>query len=195
MAAFGEVRQVLAPEPALATEARDRAASAPAPEIGALLAWAVRTVDASAVIEVGSAGGVTGVWLLEALGDDGALTSIDGDPHTHGLATSVFEQIGVRARVRSILGQPDAVLPRLADQAYDLVLVQSWPPLSTDMLGHVGRLLRQDGVLVVRGAAQGGEHAETLAAALQELSEDRRFTCALLPIDGGLLVATRRGTS
>ena len=189
-----EVRRVLAPESESTVVARQRAAAThpPDPEVGALLRWAVRTIGANAVVEVGSAGGVSGSWLLPDLPERGVLTSIEPDAHAHGLATDAFGAMGAGARVRAILGDPVTVLDRLSDGAYDLVLLQSRPALSPELLAHAERLLRGGGMLLVRGALRGGEHAETLAAALAALAEDGAFDATVLGVAGGLLLATRR---
>ena len=188
-----EVRRLVAAEPELVQTARDRASDLhpPDPEVGALLAWAARTVDASTVVEVGSAGGVSGWWLASALPERGVLTSIEPDPHAHGLATAALEPSTVQARVRSILGEPATVLPRLSDGAYDLALLQPVPAATPDLLDHARRLLRLGGVLLVRGALRPGDHAEILARFLQALTDDPQFTSTVLAVDDGLVLATR----
>ncbi|MFP4148385.1 MAG: O-methyltransferase [Nitriliruptoraceae bacterium] len=187
-----ELRRLFAAEPEHTVTARRRAAAArpPDPELGALLRWAVRSIGARAVVEVGAAGGVSGAWIVPELPERGVLTSIEADPHAHGLATDAFEAMHAGARVRAILGDPERVLDRLSDGAYDLVLLQSTPALSPALLDHANRLLRTGGLLVVRQVAQGGQHAELIALGLQQLAEDERFTTVLLPLDGGLLLAT-----
>ncbi len=196
-AVLNEVRKVLAPESETTVTARQRAAAnhPPDPEVGALLRWAMRTIGAGAVAEVGAAGGVSGSWIVPDLPARGVLTSIEPDTHAHGLATDAFEAMGAGPRVRAILGEASTVLGRLADGAYDLVLLQSRPALSLDLLEHAARLLRPGGLLLVRGALRGGEHAEVLAAALAALAEDGTFDATVLGVDGGLLLATRRETA
>jgi predicted O-methyltransferase YrrM len=190
---LAEVRRVMAPEADTTVTARRRAASVapPAPEVGALLRWAARTLQAKAVVEVGAAGGVSGAWLLPELPERGVLTSIEPDPHAHGLATDAFETIGAGSRVRAILGDPATVLGRLSDHAYDLVLLQARPAVTRELLDHARRLLHPGGMLVVRGALRGGDDADALATALQILAEDEVFTATVLPVDGGLVLATR----
>lgn len=189
-----EIRKVLAPESETTVTARQRAASThpPDPEVGALLRWAVRTIDARAVVEVGSAGGVSGSWILPDLPTRGVLTSIEPDAHGHALATDAFTAMRAGARVRAILGEAGTVLSRLSDGAYDLVLLQARPALTPELLAHAERLLRPGGMLLVRGALRGGEHADPLAAALAALAEDGAFDATVLGVDGGLLLATRR---
>lgn len=187
-----ELRRLFADEPDTTVTARRRAAALhpPEPELGALLRWAVRSVAARAVVEVGSAGGVSGSWIVPELPPRGVLTSIEPDPHAHGLATDAFHAMTAGPRVRAILGEADTVLGRLSDGAYDLLLLQARPALTPELLAHARRLLRPGGLLLARGVLRDGEHAEETAEALQDLAEDPDATPVVLPVDGGLVLAT-----
>jgi predicted O-methyltransferase YrrM len=190
---LAEVRRLTAVEDEPLTQARRRATGvAPTPEVGALLAWAAATVRARAVVEVGAAGGVTGLWLARGTADRGVVTSIEADPHAHGLASEAFGQASRASKVRSIHGEPATVLPRLADGGYDLVLLQARPADYPEHLEHARRLLRPGGVLVARDVLRRGEAGEALARFLQRLSEDvEGFTTTVLPLDDGVALATR----
>lgn len=189
-----EIQQRYAPEEDALASARAAApasARPPSPEIGALLRWVAVTGRATAAVEVGSAAGISGLWLLAGLGHQGLLTSIEPDPHGHGLATHAYADAGVEGRVRAILSDPLAVLPRLSDGAYDLMLLQSDPTGYVAGLEHARRLLRPGGMLVVRGVLRSGDHAQSLAAFLDELADDPSMTATVLPLDEGVALATR----
>jgi predicted O-methyltransferase YrrM len=65
---LAEVRRLTAAEDDVLTQARGRAAGVvPSPEVGALLAWAATTTGARTVVEVGAAGGVSGLWIARGL--------------------------------------------------------------------------------------------------------------------------------
>lgn len=169
-----------------AAAARERAgvAVAPAPEVCSLLRWAAATLVARTAVEIGSAGGVSGLWLLDGMDERGVLTSIEADDHLHGLATTAYEEAGVGSRVRSILGEPSEVLERLTDDGYVLCVIQHGRAL--DHLDEALRLLKPGGVLLVRNLGTDGS-GEELAATL---AEDDRIATAVLTEDGGLLLAT-----
>lgn len=191
---LAEVRRLTAAEDDPIVAARERAGDlvhVPSPELGALLRWAATVCTARAVVEVGSTGGVSGLWLLRGLAERAVLTSIEPDPHTHGLATQAFEQVGAGTRVRSILGDPETVLERLSDAAYDLVVLQAQPGTYPSALEHTRRLLRPGGMLVARGILRHGEHADPLARFVQALVDDEGFDAVVLPLDEGLALATR----
>lgn len=187
-----EVRRLVAPEPdgIVAARARSARLAPPAPEIGALLRWAILTTDARAVVEVGTAGGVSALWILQALSARGVLTSIEPDTHAHSLATDAIATSGRADRVRAILGEPATVLARLTDAAYDVAVLQGRPTTSSD-LAHARRLLRPGGVLLCRGLLRPGEHGEELARVVDTLANDPGLAVTVLPIDDGLALATR----
>lgn len=192
--AFAALRRVTAPEGPAVHAARERAGGVvdvPQPEIGALLRWAVTTSGARTVVELGAAGGVSGLWLLSALPERGVLTSIEVDPHAHDVAKETFRSVGAGTRVRSILGDAASVLPRLSDGGYDLAILQGAASGYPEELGHVRRLLRPGGMLVARRVLRRGDDDDALTRFLQELVEDAAFDAVVLPIDDGLALATR----
>lgn len=191
---LAEVRRLTAAEDEAITAAREHAGTVltpPSPEVGALLRWAALTCNARAAVEIGAAGGVSGLWLLRALPDRGVLTSIEPDPHAHGLASRAFETVGAGARVRSILGDPRTVLPRLSDGAYDLALIQADAAGYPGYLEEARRLLRPGAIVVARGVLRHGESADALARFVQTLAEDEGFSAVVLPLEDGLALATR----
>jgi predicted O-methyltransferase YrrM len=193
-AALERVRELTAAEDEATVAARDRAGRTvlPSPELGALLRWIGQTTGARTAVEVGSAGGVSGLWLVRGLADRGVLTTIDDDPHAHGLATDAFERAGVGSQVRAILGDPGEVLPRLSDASYDLVVLQGPAFATVDPLEHARRLLRPGGVLVALGLLASGDHAEARARFVQALADDPAFAPVVLPLDEGVALATRQ---
>ena len=52
---------------------------------------------AKAVVEVGTGAGVSGLWLLSGMRDDGVLTTIDVEPEHQRLAKQAFTEAGHRA--------------------------------------------------------------------------------------------------
>lgn len=191
---LAEVRHLFAPEEGALAAARTRAPDhleVPTPEVGALLRWAATTCRAGSAVEIGAGGGISGLWIVPALGARGVLTSIESDPHAHALATTAYAEAGVEGRIRAILSDPNDVLPRLSDGAYGLVLLQGVPSGFVGALAHARRLLRPGGMLIARGVLRHGHHAEDLARFLDALASDELLTCSVLPLDGGLVLATR----
>ncbi|NCD20176.1 MAG: O-methyltransferase [Actinobacteria bacterium] len=194
------------PESEPARAARGRAAefgvTAVSPGTGSVLRLLAAASGAHAVAEIGTGTGVSGVWLLEGMVDDGILTSIDVEAEYQRAAREAFVMAGVKpARTRLIAGRALDVLPRLADRAYDLVFVDGNPAEAPAIVEQAWRMLKPGGVLVVNDALSGGRVADParrdeLTVAIRELGKQVRSledaVPALLPSGEGLLVAVRR---
>lgn len=169
---------------------------------GAALRLLAAAVQARHVVEVGTGAGSSGLWLLQGMPRDGILTSIDTEPEHQRAAKEAYAAAGIPAqRTRVIRGDAAAVLSRLTDGAYDMVLVDadktSYPVYTTEAI----RLLRTGGVLAVDNMlwhdsvadpAARDETTTVLRDLGKELREDERLVPALLPVGDGLFVAVRR---
>ncbi len=192
-------------EDAVLAAARERAedigAGAVTPAVGALLSLLTRLSGGKAVVEVGTGAGVSGLWLLSGMREDGVLTTIDIEPEHQRLAKQAFSEGGVGpSRSRLITGRAQDVLTRLADESYDLVFIDAEPADQADFVLEGIRLLRPGGVIVVHHAALGGRAGDPSAndpevASVREaarlIAEDERFTPVLVPLGDGILAAAR----
>ncbi|WP_299556896.1 O-methyltransferase [uncultured Mycolicibacterium sp.] len=192
-------------EDEIVAAARERAvdigAGAVTPAVGALLSVLARLTGARAAVEVGTGAGVSGLWLLSGMRDDGVLTTIDVEPEHLRLAKQAFAEAGIGpGRTRLISGRAQEVLTRLADASYDLVFIDADPVDQPQFVTEGVRLLRPGGVIVVHRAALGGRAGDASArdaevTAVREaarlIAEDERLTPVLVPLGDGLLVAAR----
>ena len=192
-------------EDAITAAARERAedsgAGAVTPAVGALLGVLARVAGAKSVVEVGTGAGVSGLWLLSGMRDDGVLTTIDVEPEHQRLAKQAFTEAGIGAsRTRLIGGRAQDVLTRLADDSYDLVFIDADPLDQPQFVAEGVRLLRSGGAIVVHRAALGGRAGDAGATdkevgavreAARLIAEDERLTPVLIPLGDGLLAAAR----
>src|SRR6201999_1938710 len=82
---------------------------------------------------------------------------IDIEPEHQRIAKEAFSDASIGpSRTRLISGRAQEVLPRLADDSYDLVFIDADPLDQPDYVIEGVRLLRSGGVIVVHGAAAGG---------------------------------------
>ena len=186
-----------------ATErAAELGCGAVSPGTGALLQVLAAGHRATAVAEVGTGAGVSGLWLLRGMAPDGVLTSIDSEAEHQRAAKAAFAEEQVRPmRTRTITGRALDVLPRLADGAYDLVLLDGDPLEAVDYLEQAVRLLRPGGLVLVPHALAEDRvpdpaRRDELTTAMRELGRtvraDERLFAAMVPTGDGLLVAARR---
>jgi predicted O-methyltransferase YrrM len=172
------------------------------PGAGAVLRMLAAALRAKAVVEVGTGVGVSGLWVLRGMRTDGVLTSIDVEAEHQRLARQTFTDAGFPpSRVRMINGRALEVLPRLADDSYDLVVVDAAKAEYGEYLAESLRLLRPGGAVAFDNALRGGRVADATArdpesVALRELArlvrDHDQLVPAMLPVGDGLLVAVRR---
>lgn len=172
------------------------------PAGGATLRFLTATLDAKAVVEVGTGAGTSGLWLLRGMRKDGVLTTVDIEPDHQRVARETFTAAGFApGRFRLINGAAGEVLPRLTDGAYDLVFVDADKIAYGDYYEQAVRLLRRGGVVAFDNALRAGRVADESAhdegtVAVRDLVRavyaDERLVPTLLPVGDGLLVAVLR---
>lgn len=170
--------------------------------MGAALRLLAAALGAKAVVEIGTGAGVSGLWLLSGMPDDGVLTTIDVEAEHQRAAKDAFTEAGIRAnRARVITGRGLDVLPRLTDAAYDLVLVDADKRDIGAYVDQALRLLRPGGVLAVDNAlwhdrvadpAQRDEQTTAIRELGKRVRDDEQLIPALLPCGDGLLAAVKR---
>lgn len=187
---------------AAAERAAELGCGAVSPGTGALLQVLAAAQQATAVAEVGTGAGVSGLWLLRGMAPDGVLTTIDSEAEHQRAAKAAFAEEQVRStRTRTITGRALDVLPRLADGAYDLVVVDGDPLEAAQDVEQAVRLLRPGGLVVVLHAMADDQvpdpaRRDAVTTALRDLGRavraDDRLVAALVPTGDGVLVAARR---
>ena len=169
---------------------------------GAALRMLAASTAARTVVEIGTGAGSSGLWLLEGMPADGVLTTIDISMEHQRAARAAYQRAGYPPqRTRIISGSSLTVLPRLADAAYDLVLVDGEKDEYPAYVEQALRLVRRGGVIVldnmlwhdrVADPAVRDETTKRLRALGKELRERDDLLTTLLPVGDGLLVCVKR---
>ncbi len=197
--------EAFCPESDAIVEARQRAdelgVTAVSAAAGAALRMIAAMTHAKAIVEIGTGTGVTALWMLQGLHEDGQLTSIDVEGEHHRIAREILAGADVpQGRVRLISGRPAEILPRLQDGAYDVVLLNVEPSALNPMLDASLRLLRVGGIFAVSnsfGNNKIGDPAQrdsaTVARRLfaHRVADEPRLIPAMLATGDGLLVGVR----
>ncbi len=183
----------------LAARARAQELGAPtvSPAVGALLALLARTAGAKSVVEVGTGVGVSGLWLLAGMADDGVLTTIDPEFEYQQAAREAFASADIpNGRTRLINGSPAEVLPRLADASYEVVFLDGEVLDHPRYVADAIRILRPGGVVVLHHAdsldpQQTGPIADAVREAALIVADDDQFLPVIIPLGTGLLAAAK----
>ena len=172
------------------------------PITGGTLRFMAAAVGARSVVEIGTGCGTSGIWLLRGMRPGAVLTSVDVEPEHQRLARAAFLAAGFpAARYRLIGGLALEVLPRLADDTYDMVFGDADRQEFGDYLVAALRLLRPGGIVIFNAALPGIAPGERLpsddemaaAANLREqVRADERLAPLLLPVGNGLLAAVKQ---
>lgn len=193
------------PEDEVLRAARQRGVDAGAPPIlpggGSALSFLASAVNARAVVEIGTGCGVSGLWLLRGMRQDGTLTSVDAEPEHQRMARQAFAEAGYSgSRIRLIVGRALDVLPRLADGGYDLVFCDAAKQEYGDYLAEAIRLLRPGGIVAFDNALWHDRVADPTqrdpdTVAVRELGKlvraDERLRPVMIPLGDGLLAAVK----
>jgi len=169
------------------------------PATGALLQVLALAAGARRAIEVGTAIGVSTLYIARGLASGGQIVSFEVDPERHGAAAAYLRRAGVidrvdlrlqdaRAGLTSLRGTFDfAFLDGVKDQYgayFDAVL---------PLLGP-GAVLAVDNVLMRGAVADGQDSSERIRIARafnRRLLAHPELTGTLTPIGDGVLVAVR----
>ncbi|MFC5994448.1 O-methyltransferase [Pseudonocardia hispaniensis] len=170
---------LVGPDPALdaALEANSRAglpAIDVSPAQGKLLHLLVRAIGAHSVLEIGTLGGYSTIWLARALPTDGRLVTLERSPVHATVARENIERAGLGELVEIREGPALETLPQLSGP-FDFVFVDADKPSNPEYLQWALRLSRPGSVIVVDNVIRGGRvlEADSDDAAVQGT---RRFT-------------------
>lgn len=126
------VDQLLPSDPVLDAALADAAAAglpaiAVAPTQGKLLHLVARMRNARAILEIGTLGGYSAIWLARALPPDGSLVTLELDPAHAAVAQRSLDRAGVSGRVQLRVGNALDTLPALEQEGrrFDLVFIDA----------------------------------------------------------------------
>jgi predicted O-methyltransferase YrrM len=189
--------------PLAAARRRHRAADLPeihvSAEEGAILHALVRLAGARRVLEVGTLGGYSGIWIARALPPDGVLVTIEGDERHAAAAREAFAEAGLADRVDLRVGEARDTLATLEGPFDAIFLDADKAPLPV-YFEEAMRLLRVGGLLLCDNTFMEGQVADPakdtadvrgMRAFNALVARDPRLVAAAVPVRDGLLVAVR----
>jgi predicted O-methyltransferase YrrM len=163
------ITDLLAPsDPALdaALEASAAAGLPPiavSPTLGKLLHLLARIQGARTILEIGTLGGYSTIWLARALPANGSLVTLEADPKHADVARANIARAGLSTIVDVRLGRALDTLPRLAteDRApFDLVFIDADKPSNADYFAWALKLSRRGSVIIVDNVVRDGAVAD-----------------------------------
>jgi predicted O-methyltransferase YrrM len=175
------------------------------PSLGKLLHILTRALGAKKVLEIGTLGGYSGIWIARALPDDGHLITLEVSTHHATIARDNFARAGVAGRVDVRVGMALDSLPNLRNEApFDLICIDADKDNYPSYLEWAIQLARPGSLIVADNVLRGGAVINPPAGDLgakaihdfnKMAAEHTRLDAVILPNrDGrdGILIATVR---
>jgi predicted O-methyltransferase YrrM len=134
-----------------------------APNQGKLLHILARAIGAGAILEVGTLGGYSTIWLARALPPGGRLVTLEADPKHAEVARANIEHAGLSRSVEVRLGRALETLPKLEAESagpFDFTFIDADKPSTPDYFRWAVKLSRPGSLIVVDNVVRHGEVAD-----------------------------------
>jgi predicted O-methyltransferase YrrM len=174
------------------------------PDEGRLLQVLLRAVGAQRVLEVGTLGGYSAIWMARAVAPTGTVLTLEIEASHADFARRHLERAGVADRVEVRVGRALDLLPALDGERFDAVFLDAdKEPLPT-YFDWALRLLRPGGLLIADNALWGGRVLDDrvdddATRAVREfnrrLATDPRVTGIVVPTHDGVGIGVVVGPS
>lgn len=163
---------------------------------GKMLHLLARVVQARRILEIGTLGGYSAIWLGRALPPDGRLITLEADPRHAKVARANLARAGLDRLVEVRLGRALETLPLLAAEGagpIDLTFIDADKEHIADYFEWAVRLSRPGSPILVdnvvrEGAVLDGESADSAVQGvrrfLEQASRDRRISATVIQTVG-----------
>lgn len=200
---FGGEDQILA-ELIPAAEAEGFPSIAVGPDVGRLLMILTSMTPGRRVLELGTLGGYSAIWLARGMAPDGHLITIEYNDHHADFAESQFAKAGLADRIEVRRGAALDVLPvvveELGQQSVDVAFIDAVKSEYPEYFRLVRPLIAPGGLVIAdnvfgSGSAWIDQSDHHLIAGPDELNRllasDPDFEAVAVPFRSGVLIGRR----
>ncbi|HMC69075.1 MAG TPA: O-methyltransferase [Mycobacteriales bacterium] len=126
------------------------------PVQGRFLHLLARSISARRMLEFGTLGAYSTIWLARALPAGGTLTTLELNPAYAEVARANLERAGVGDRVDVRVGPAAESLPSLDGETFDLTFIDADKPSTADYFDWSVEHTRSGGVIIVDNVVRRG---------------------------------------
>jgi predicted O-methyltransferase YrrM len=176
-------------------------------EVGVLLRVLATSVQATRILEIGTAIGYSGIWLAGALPPGGMLVTMEFDEARAREARENFARAGVSDRVSVVVGDAQLKIAKVSGP-FDLIFQDGDKKLYTPLLDRLVALLRPGGLLVTDNVLFNGEVIPGFQKAPRQDPDDTRaiveynervaahpaLLTAIVPLRDGVSISVKRSS-
>jgi predicted O-methyltransferase YrrM len=133
------------------------------PALGKLLHLIARVHGARSVLEIGTLGGYSTIWLARALPDDGRLVTLELNPDYARVAAANVNRAGLAGLISIKVGRAIDSMRELAQERvgpFDLVFIDADKETTPEYFELALQLTRVGGVILTDNVVRGGEIAD-----------------------------------
>jgi len=137
------------------------------PSQGKLLQLIAQIHGARTILEIGTLGGYSTIWLARALPPDGRLVTLELDPKHTEIAKRNIARAGLSDWVEFHVGPAIELLPRLAQERrgpFDLIFIDADKASTPDYFGWALKLSRPGSVIITDNVVRAGALSDTASA-------------------------------
>jgi predicted O-methyltransferase YrrM len=130
-----------------------------APNQGKFLNLLARILGAKRILEIGTLGGYSTIWLARALPADGRLITLEFDPKHADVAHENFARAGLEAKIELRLGKALDLLPGLSEEGlapFDLFFIDADKQNNPHYFAWALKLSRPGSVIVIDNVVRKG---------------------------------------
>jgi len=134
-------------------------AIAVSPPQGMLLHLLARLIGARRILEIGTLGGYSAIWLARALPEGGRLITLENEARHAEVARGNLARAGLSDRVEIRIGPALETLPRLAAEGlapFDLFFIDADKPSNPDYFDWAVKLSRPGSLILVDNVVREG---------------------------------------
>jgi predicted O-methyltransferase YrrM len=164
--------------------------------LGQFLALMVRISGARSVLEIGTLGGYSTIWMAHALPPGGRLITLEIDPHHADIARQNLDHAGVLDRVEITLGPALDSLAALANggaDPFDLIFIDADKKSLPDYLDWSLKLSHPGTVIIADNVVRDGKvldptstdpDVQGVRRMTEMMAADRRLSATAIPTVG-----------
>ncbi len=166
------------------------------PMLGRLLYLIAQTRGARRILEIGTLGGYSSIWLARALPADGRLVTLELNPAHAEVARSNIARAGLAGKVELIVGPASESLARLREEGrepFDLIFIDADKPGYPDYLARSLELARPGTVILgdnvvrtgqVANPASNDENVRAVRAFIEAVAADPKLEATVIQTVG-----------
>jgi predicted O-methyltransferase YrrM len=163
------ITNVLVPSDPALDAALEASAAAGLPSIqvsqaqGKFLHLLARAMGARRILEIGTLGGYSTIWLARALPSGGRLITLEADPHHAEVARANFARAGLEDVVDLRQGRALETLPEVAGP-FDFIFIDADKPSNADYFTWALKLSRPGSLIVIDNVIREGAVIDAASA-------------------------------